>query len=176
MDEKTQDRIKALEIALTNELREKEFYLKHARRTSNALGKLMFETIASDEDEHYQRLLELHKTLEKEGKWPETLPIKVKGTQVKDVLKKVVESVDTGHKADLTDMEAVEIAIDFETKGETFYSKLEKNTDNPQEKQFFALLASMEREHRLSLEDTYEFFKDPEGWYRLQEGHTLDGA
>jgi rubrerythrin len=176
MDEKTQDRIKALEIALNNELREKEFYLKHAQRTSNALGKLMFETIASDEDEHYQRLLELHKTLEKEGKWPETIPIKVKGTQVKDVLKKVVESVDTVHKADLNDMEAVKIAIDFETKGETFYSKLEKSTDNSQEKQFFALLASMEREHRLSLEDTYEFFKDPEGWYRLQEGHTLDGA
>jgi hypothetical protein len=50
--------------------------LKHAGRTSNALGKAMFETIASDEDEHYQRLLELHKTLEKEGKWPETIPIK----------------------------------------------------------------------------------------------------
>jgi hypothetical protein len=42
-------------------------------------------------------------------------------------------------KADTTDMEAVEIAIDFETKGEAFYSKLEKNTDNAQEKQFFAL-------------------------------------
>jgi hypothetical protein len=38
------------------------------------------------------------------------------------------------------------------------------------------LLASIEREHRLSLEDTYEFFKDPEGWYRMREGHTLDGA
>lgn len=176
MDDKTQERIKALETALNNEQREKEFYLKHARRTSNALGKAMFETIAADEDEHYQRLLELHKTLEKEGKWPETLPIKVKDTQVKDVLKKVVESIDTGSNADTTDMEAVEIAIDFETKGEAFYNKLEKLTENAQEKQFFRLLASMEREHRLSLKDTYEFFRDPEGWYRMQEGHTLDGA
>jgi rubrerythrin len=176
MDDKTQQRIEALETALNNEQREKAFYLKHARRTSNALGKAMFETIAADEDEHYQRLLELHKTLEKEGKWPETLPIKVKDTQVKDVLKKVVESIDTGGKADTTDMEAVEIAIEFETKGEAFYNKLEKLTDNAQEKEFFKLLASMEREHRLSLEDTYEFFRDPEGWYRMREGHTLDGA
>jgi rubrerythrin len=176
MNEQTQERIKALETALNNEKREKEFYLKNAQRTSNALGKAMFETIAADEDEHYQRLLELHKTLEKEGKWPETLPLKVKDTQVKDVLKKVVESIDTGSKADTSDIKAVEMAIDFETKGEAFYSKLEKNTNNPQEKQFFALLASMEREHRLSLEETYEFFKDPEGWYRMQEGHTLDGA
>ena len=176
MDEQNQERIKALEMALNNEQREKAFYLKHARRTSNVLGKAMFETIAADEEEHYQRLLELHKTLEKEGKWPETLPIKVKDTQVKDVLKKVLESIDTGSSADTTDLEAVEIAIDFETKGEAFYTRLEKLTDNVQEKQFFKLLATMEREHRLSLEDTYEFFKDPEGWYRMQEGHTLDGA
>ena len=176
MDEQNQERIKALEMALNNEQREKAFYLKHARRTSNVLGKAMFETIAADEEEHYQRLLELHKTLEKEGKWPETLPIKVKDTQVKDVLKKVLESIDTGSSADTTDLEVVEIAIDFETKGEAFYTRLEKLTDNVQEKQFFKLLATMEREHRLSLEDTYEFFKDPEGWYRMQEGHTLDGA
>ncbi len=176
MDEKTRERIKALETALNNEQWEKEFYLKHAQRTSNALGKAMFESIAADEDEHYQRLLQLHTTLEKEGKWPETIPLKVKDTQVKDVLKKFVESIDTGKKADTSDMEAVEIAIEFETKGEAFYNKLEKSSDNEQEKQFFKLLASMEREHRLSLEDTYEFFRDPEGWYRMQEGHTLDGA
>jgi len=176
MDENNQERIKALEMALNNELREKEFYLKNARRTSNALGKAMFETIAAEEDEHYQRLLELHQTLEKEGKWPETLPLKVRDTKVRDVLKKVVESIDTDSKADTSDLEAVEIAIDFESKGEAFYGKLEKLTENAQEKRFFKLLASMEREHRLSLEDTYEFFKDPEGWYRLREGHTLDGA
>jgi rubrerythrin len=176
MDENTQARIKALETALNNEKREKEFYLKNAERTVNSLGKAMFQTIAADEDEHYQRLLELHKTLEKEGKWPDTLPLKVKNTEVKDVLKKVVDTVDTGSKADTDDMEAVKIAIEFETKGEEFYANLEKLSDNPQEKSFFALLASIEREHRLSLENTYEYFKDPEGWYRMHEGHTLDGA
>jgi rubrerythrin len=176
MDENTQERIKALETALNNERREKEFYLKHAARTKNSLGKAMFETIAADEDEHYSRLLELHKTLEKEGKWPETIPLKVKNTVVKDVLKKVVEDVNSEKSSDENDMEAVQIAIDFETKGEAFYKKLGESATNSQEKEFFGLLASMEREHRLSLEDTYEFFKDPEGWYRLHEGHTLDGA
>ncbi len=176
MDENTQERIKALETALNNERREKEFYLKHAARTKNSLGKAMFETIASDEDEHYDRLLELHKALEKEGRWPETIPLKVKNTVVKDVLKKVVEDVDAEKTSDENDMEAVKIAIDFETKGEAFYKKMGESANNPREKEFFGLLASMEREHRLSLEDTYEFFKDPEGWYRLHEGHTLDGA
>ncbi len=176
MDEKTRKEIEALEIALNNEKSEKEFYLKNARRTTNSLGKKMFETIASDEDEHYNRILQLKEKLQKEGKWPETLPLEIKGTQVKSVLKKFVDSIDTTQKADTNDMEAVKIAIDFETKGEAFYNKLRDRTDNPRQKEFFKMLANMEREHRLSLEDTYEYFKDPEGWFRIKEGHHMDGA
>lgn len=176
MDEKTQERIEALETALNNERREKEFYLKNSERTSNSLGKLMFRTIAAEEDEHYQRISELKEKLQKDGKWPETLPLKIKDTEVKSVLKKFVDSVDTSQKADTTDMEAVQIAIDFESAGEAFYSRLRESTTNPREKAFFEMLARMESEHRLSLQDTYEYFKDPEGWYRIKEGHHLDGA
>ncbi len=50
------DRLSALEVALNNELREREFYLKHANRTKNAFGKKMFQQIADDELEHYERL------------------------------------------------------------------------------------------------------------------------
>jgi rubrerythrin len=171
-----QERIQALEVALTNEKREKEFYLKNAERTANALGKVMFASIASDEDEHYRRILGLHQRLREEGKWPETIPLEVKGTEVKDVLKKFVDSVNTSSKADLNDMEAVKIALDFETKGEKFYRDLAKNVENPVEKKFYEFLASIEGEHRLSLVDTMEYFQDPAGWFRIKERHHIDGA
>lgn len=176
MSSKTDARIKALEVALNNESRERDFYLKHAERTSNSFGKMMFQSIAQDEEEHYQRILELHKKLQDEGRWPETIPLKVKGVDMKSVLKKVLDSIDTSAKADTDDMEAVKIAIDFETKGEKFYSDLRDSVDDPVEKEFYRVLASMEREHRLSLEDTYDYFKDPEGWYRMKEKHHLDGG
>jgi rubrerythrin len=176
MSSTTEARIKALEVALNNESRERDFYLKHAERTRNSFGKLMFQSIAQDEEEHYQRLLELHKKLQDEGKWPETIPLKVKGVDMKSVLKKVIDSIDTSAKADTDDMEAVKIAIEFETKGEKFYSDLRDSVDDPIEKEFYGILASMEREHRLSLEDTYDYFKDPEGWYRMKEGRHLDGG
>jgi rubrerythrin len=176
MASKTEERIQALEIALNNELREKEFYLKNAERTTNSLGKLMFATIASDEDEHYRRIQGLHKRLKQEGKWPETVPIQVKGTEVKDVLKAFVKGVDTSAKSDEDDLKAVKIAIDFETKGEMFYNDLAKKVDNPMEKKFYEFLTSIEREHRLSLEDTLEFFEDPAGWYRMKERQHVDGA
>ncbi len=172
----TEARIAALEIALTNEKREGEFYRKHAQRTKDPLGKKMFDTLADDENEHYNRILELHKKLSNEGKWPETVPLKVKDTEVKDVLKAVVEGVDTSVEADTDDLEAVRIAIEFETKGEKFYKNLRESVEDPQEQTFYGLLESIEREHRLSLQDTYDYFKDPEGWFERMEKPHLDGA
>ena len=84
--------------------------------------------------------------------------------------------MDTSAQADTDDMEAVQIAIDFETRGEQFYRDLRDSVDNPVEKEFYGVLASMEREHRLSLEDTLEYFKDPEGWFRMKEKRHLDGG
>jgi rubrerythrin len=72
-------------------------------------------------------------------------------------------------------MEAVKIAIDFETKGEKFYGDLAKSVENPMEKNFYEFLASIEREHRLSLQDTLEYFEDPAGWFRIKEKLHVDG-
>jgi len=176
MNNATEERIQALEIALNNEARERDFYLKHSRKTSNPLGKSMFESIANDEHEHYQRILTLHAKLKETGTWPESIPLIVKGTNVKSTLEKVLNDVDALPQADDDDVEAVKIAIDFEQKGVAFYEKLRSSVDNPQEKSFYATLVAMEREHLLSLQDTYEFFRDPEGWYRYKERQHLDGA
>ena len=116
MSMEIEERIKSLEVALNNEARERDFYLKHKERTTNPVGKLIFARIANDESEHYQRILKLHKKLKEEGKWPDTIPLKVKGTEVKSVLQKVIGEVETLPKADKDDIEAIKIAVDFEAK------------------------------------------------------------
>ena len=65
------ERLDALQVALTNEMREREFYLKNAARTSNPAGKAMFQQIAAEELEHYERLKELSEKWSKQQKWPE---------------------------------------------------------------------------------------------------------
>ena len=174
MDQK--DRQNALEVALNNETREREFYLKHAKRTKNPLGKKMFQQIGDDELEHYQRLKELHQKWSKQEKWPETVPLKVKDTIVKDILLEFVKKVNETAKGDSDDLEAVRTALDFEAKGAKFYAELRDSVSNPKEKEFFDLLSKMEHEHYLSLKDTEEYFIDPASWYRKAEHHTLDGA
>ncbi len=174
------DRLNALEVALTNEKSEREFYLKHANRTKNGLGKAMFRQIADDELEHYERLKRLQEKWEKEGRWPSTVSLEVKGTLVKDVLLEFIRRVDETsqpdpHEADPDDLRAVQVAIEFEAKGAKFYAELRDSVADPKEKEFFDLLSRIENEHYLSLRDTEEYFTDPKSWYRTHEHHTLDG-
>ena len=173
MNEK--ERLSALEVALNNEMREREFYLKNANRTKNPLGKKMFQQIGDDELEHYERLKQLHQKWSKQEKWPETVPIKVKDTIVKDILLEFLKKVDET-KGDSSDLEAVRTALDFEAKGAKFYAHLRDSVTNPKEREFFDLLSKMENEHYLSLKDTEEYFIDPVSWFRKAEHHTLDGG
>jgi len=170
------DRLNALEVALKNEAQEREFYLLQAERTNNPLGKAMFKEIANDELEHHQRLQELHKAWKTEGKWPETVPLQVKHTNVKDILQKMVSKTAKLPAGDDDDLKAVRTAIDFEAKGVEFYGSLRDSVKNTLEKKFFDLLVSIENEHYLSLKETEEFLIDPASWYRVKERHTLDGA
>jgi rubrerythrin len=173
MNEK--ERLNALEVALNNETREREFYLKNAKRSKNSLGKAMFKQIADDELEHYERLKQLHEKWSKQEKWPGTVPLKVKDTIVKDILVDFLKKVDKTAKGDADDLDAVRTAIDFEAKGAKYYAQLRDDVSDPKEKQFFDLLSRIENEHYLSLKDTEEYLVDPTSWYRKKEHHTLDG-
>jgi rubrerythrin len=169
-------RLDALQVALTNEMREREFYLKHAQRTKNPVGKSMFQQIGDEELEHYERLKQLHTEWTKAGKWPESLPLVVSNTVVKDVLLGVLKSVDAGAEKDATDLEAVRTAIDFEEKGTKFYENFRDQVTDPKERAFFDLLSKVEREHYLSLKEAEEYLVDPSSWFRKTERLNVDGG
>jgi rubrerythrin len=173
---KQEERVNALEVALDNEMREREFYLKLAERTKNPQGQAMFQQIADEELEHHAMLKKLHETWMKQEKWPDTLPLEVKQTRVKDVLKDLVQKADKLPERDEDDLKAIKTAIDFEAKGAEYYAKLRDAVSDPKEKAFFDLLARTERSHYLSLKDTEEFLTDPAAWYTLTDHHILDGG
>ena len=173
MNEK--DRLNALEVALNNETREREFYLKNAKRTKNPLGKAMFKQIGDDELEHYERLKQLHQKWTKQEKWPETVPLRVKDTMSRISWWNLLRRLMRKSEGDDDDLKAVRIAIDFEAKGAKFYAELRDSVSDSKEKEFFDLLSRIENEHYLSLKDTEEYFIDPASWYRRVEHHTLDG-
>jgi len=166
----------ALEIALNNETKEREFYLKHAKRTKHPLGKIMFQQIADEELEHYERLKQLHEKWERGEQWPKTVPLEVHGTVVNNILNGIIKKAEETQEADADDLKAVRTAIDFEAKGAKYYAELRDMVSDPKEKKFFDLLSQIENEHYLSLKDTEEYLTDPASWYRKAEHHSLDGG
>lgn len=170
------ERLNALDVALKNEVSERKFYLAHARKTNNPLGKAMFREIAGDELEHYRRIKELHEKWQASRKWPESIPLVVKKTNVGRLMKEVLALSKNMRECNEDDLEAIEIAERIEANGSEFYARLRDDVADPKEKAFFAMLAGIEREHYLSLKDAEEYFKDPESWLRRTERHTLDGA
>jgi len=171
-----EERMNALEIALRNEMNEHYFYLKNAARTANPVGRAMFEQIAAEELEHHERLKQLAESWKKDGKWPETVPLKVKDTAVRAVFSRAAQTGGNQAAGDADDLKAVRTAIAFEARGAEFYAALRDQSVDPREKAFFGLLADIEHEHFASLKDTEEFFLDPAGWYRKTERTGLDGA
>jgi len=170
-------RLNALDIALKNEMNEHQFYKKNAERTTNTVGRAMFEQIAAEELEHYERLKQLADSWTKDKKWPETIPLKVKETEVRSIFARAARaSGKAAADGDDDDLRAVRTAIEFEAKGAKFYAELRDRSDDPKEKAFFGLLADIEHEHFASLKDTEEFFVDPGGWYQKAESSGLDGA
>jgi rubrerythrin len=169
-------KLNALEVALDNETREREFYLKHAGRTAHPLGKAMFQKIADEELEHYERLKQLHEKWERGEQWPETVPLEVHGTVVNNILNGILKKVEETQEADADDLKAVRTAIDFEAKGAKYYAELRDMVSDPKERRFFGLLSKIENEHYLSLKDTEEYLTDPASWYRKAEHHSLDGG
>jgi rubrerythrin len=170
------ERVNALQIALNNEMKEHEFYLKNAERTKNPVGKAMFLQIGGEELEHYERLKQLHENWEKDKKWPATVPLKVKETPIKNVLKNAAQKAPKTVKGDADDLKAIRIAIEFEGKGTAYYAKLRDEVSDPQEKAFFNLLANIEHEHYTSLKETEEYLIDPVSWFRTKERSHVDGA
>jgi rubrerythrin len=170
------DRLNALQVALNNEMREHKFYLTNAQRTKNPVGKAMFQQIAGEELEHYERLKQLHENWEKAKKWPDTVPLKVKNTIVKTLVKKAAKEATAKTKGDADDLKAVRTAIEFEAKGTEYYAKLRDSVTDQKEKAFFSLLADIEHEHYVSLKDTELYMIDPATWFREKEEGGLDGA
>lgn len=170
------ERLNALEIALENEMKEKKFYLTHAEKTRNPVGKAMFQHIASEEDEHYERLKELQAKWEKQQKWPASLPLKVKDTTVRDILNDMIKKTAALPEVEADDLEAIRTAIQFEARGTEFYAKLRDNSTDTKEKAFFNLLSSIEHEHYASLKDTEQYFVNPAAWFREQEKTHVDGV
>ena len=66
----SEERLKALEIAMELEEEGKKLYMDASEKATNAFAKEMFGSLAKDEDMHLEKVKAIYKKLKEERAWP----------------------------------------------------------------------------------------------------------
>jgi len=150
--------IKAVKVAMGAEMDAYQTYSKAAKKTMNPKGRDMFLQLSEFEMNHYQKLKDLLKSLQEKGEW-----ILYEGT----TLKKKVIPLKIGKskgQEQLTDMDALKIAVREEKKAEAYYRSMAELTKDPRGKDMYKRLASEEALHEKLLNDQYYSLHNTGSW------------
>jgi len=168
-----------LELALNSEKREMEFFLKHAQKIKNPLGKAMMHDIAEKGRENYLRLKSLCEMRPNKRVADKTAGRDDKSVYVDlgdmDYEEKISRDMNAA-LADYDDFKIIEVATRLVGKAANFFARVGEAHADPKEKEFLLTLAHAERENFLNLKDIEEYLKDPVSWFAEMEHHGLDGA
>jgi rubrerythrin len=141
--------IKAVEVAIEAEKDAYQAYLKAAKKTKNPKGKDMFQQLSEFEMNHYQKLKELLKSLQEKGEW-----ILYEGTSLKKKIISLKTQKPKGQEQ-LTDIDALKIAIREEKKAQARYRSMAELTKDPRGRDMYKRLANEEALHEKLLNDQF---------------------
>ncbi len=141
--------IEIVKVAMKAEKDAYQAYSKAAKQTKNPKGRDMFQQLSEFEMSHYQKLKDLLKSLQEKGEWIlyEGTSLKKKGIPLKTQKPKGQEQ--------LTDMDALKMAIREEKKAQAHYRSLAELTKDPSGRDMYKRLANEEALHEKLLNDQY---------------------
>ena len=176
MKEQVEKVTQALEKALQMEIEGKEFYHKAGQRSDNPLAKELFQRLAEEEDVHMQKVNEVYEAIKSRAGWPEKETTFKHEKSLRSVFREAIEGMDREVKASPSELEAIKIAMNMEDKSYSFYRSRSEEAASSTEKSFYQALTAEEREHHLTLLDSYEYLTDPQGWFTKKEHWGLNGV
>jgi len=141
--------LKAIKVAMEAEKEAYQNYSKMAKKTKNPKGRDMFQQLSEFEMNHYQKLKNLLKSLQEKGEW-----ILYEGTTLKKKTIPLKAEKPKGQEQ-LTDMDALKIAIREEKKAQSYYRSMVELTRDSRGKDMYKRLANEETLHEKVLNDQY---------------------
>jgi rubrerythrin len=176
MDPQIQCSIDILAAALKMEEKGRVFYKEAASSCHNPQCKEIFSVLIEDELVHIRRIKQIYDSLPATTCWTRDWET-VKGSQkevsalFKDLAAKVREKI----KAEPSDLEAIDLGLDFELASINFYQDHRAKSTDPLEAAFLDQMIIEEKGHWRALKDTRYYLADPEGWFIEKEKAGLDG-
>ena len=166
----------ALKIAIQMEIDGKKCYLQASKGSNNELGKKLLKSMAAEEDVHRKKFREIYEAIRNKKGWPKTDFKPDGGRRLRTLFAGTCAAIGANVEALDSEFDAIETAIDKESKSYDFYSRQSKEAIYPAEREFYDTLAAEEHEHHLILVDYREYLKNPAGWFVQKEHPSLDGG
>jgi rubrerythrin len=142
------DLLDAIQMAQEIELKAEALYADAAQKTHHPLGRGLFAELAKFERHHYDKLVELEKSLRGEGAFAG-----YEGRELKIEVSGEVGSIEEADK--MSAMSIITMAIDVEREAEKRYTALAEQSTDPAVESMFKQLAKEENSHYRILSDAY---------------------
>ena len=149
--------LKAVKVAMEAEKEAAQFYSKASKKTRDPKGRDMLQQLSEFEINHYQKLRELSKSLQEKGEW-----ILYSGTSFKKTNPLKMEK--PKGQEQLTDMDALRMAIREEKKVQTYYRSMAVLAKDTRGKDMYKRLADEEALHERVLNDQYYSLQNTGVW------------
>lgn len=154
-----------LSTALGMEEKGKSFYEKALAQCHDEFGKEIFDFLRNEEIIHVGRIKKIYSSLESGKGWsPDWKEVKPRPRDLQvffnDMHKRHAEKVN----ADSSDLQALEVGLDFEHKAVEFYENELERAKDKLERDFIEMMILEEKKHVEILEDMKLYMTDPEGW------------
>lgn len=160
------DAIEVLKKGMTTELWGMNFYEEAAERTQDETGRRVFASLMAEESKHLEVLCGEYAALTQSKGCvgideARKLAVTVDPTTIFPEARAVPQLIPAG----ATDIQALQMALDFEQRGYRAYTEAAEQATLPQEKKLWEWLARAEDLHYTFIQKTHEFLTTNGVWY-----------
>ncbi len=157
--------VSVLRQAMGNELEGRALYLEAVERTEDELGQKMFRSLAQDEEDHLRILQVEYGSLMGTGEWLDLEAIKEKEPDPSLRLFPEEERFEKLIPEGASDLEALELAMEFEKRGYLLYEKAAAETLDLTAQAIFRFLVQEESRHFALLDNAHDYLANQGIWY-----------
>jgi len=179
MTESSERALKMLSTALEMEEKGHHFYQNALSNCQNPAGVEIFRMLAQDEVHHTRIIQRIFEKVSGGADYAADLD-ELQAERGQEDLGVFFREVADRHGKDIhaetTDLEALEVGLDFERKAVDFYTKQLELATDPLERRFLEEMIAEERSHVQLVSDTQAYLSDPAVWFEEHEKPLLDGA
>lgn len=158
--------LQVLQKGMSTELWGMRFYEQAAARTQSPDGKRVFESLVAEETRHLEIICGEYAAIT-QGKGCVSLDEARKlatGVNPTEIFPEA-EAAEELIPSDFTDAQALQMAMEFESRGYKIYEQAAHGASSPQEKEMWTFLAKAEDMHYTFIQKTHEYLTTDGVWF-----------